>query len=203
MCWYFLPYTYGSLIKTASEMFDLATRHQRDGDQELSYTQYHKYFAVVHYIRTTKEYASDRKFHNLMLGVPNKLRTAIEQMEVLNESLKRRYSLQNSGAVVVGGNDAAATRLAAGDTDRFGRRQTPSPIRPSSTSNNGTASASDGGASHYDADIDVLTFVRLLQDKQTGVLVMDCRPAAEFEASRIAMAGVQTLNVPAELVKPG
>lgn len=207
-----------SLIKTASDIFGLAVEHQRDGDQELSYIQYHKFFNVVHYIRSTKDYASDTKYYNLMLGVPSKLKTAIEQMEVLNASLKRRYTLQN-GIVGVGNNAVApsSATLSAGDYgDRqIDRRKTPSPNRPSTTAtttatsngrnNNGNthSSANDAPSASGGGDIDVLAFVRLLQDKQTGVLVMDCRPAAEFEASRIAMAGVQALNVPAELVKPG
>lgn len=169
-------------------MYSEAERHQLDGDQEMAYIFYYKFFNVVTHIRSTPEYKADTKYFNIMMN-KKKAMNAIEQLALLKESLMRRYSEQNDPpsrppSAGGGGNRDAAWSPSPSDT------RAPSPLPPAK-------------GAHHTVSIDVHEFVRLIKDPQVGVLVMDCRPSEEFAASRIDPEHVPSLNVSQEIVKPG
>lgn len=170
-------------------MYSEAERNQLDGDQEMAYIFYYRFFNVINFIRNTSDYKVDSKFYNAMMN-KKKAVNAIDQMTVLKESLLQRYNELNDieSRPPSGGERGSNSFREAARIQSPSDTRTPSPLPAKSA---------------YTVSIDVHEFVRLIKDPQVGVLVMDCRPREEFDASHIEPEHVLSLNVSEEIVKPG
>lgn len=188
-----------SLIQSSDTLYSEAEKHVREGDEELAYIHFMKYFSLISHISKTEDFSRDRDFYGKLLG-PIKAKTSIEKAELLKRSLirrllllyiifvKRKCKLLFSFRYESKYGNQTIQSLANDHVEK--RYQAPpqtSKIKTNVTTKREIVSVKE----LYD----------LLQMPQFGVLIMDCRPQSDFEASRIIYANC--LNVPEKIIRNG
>lgn len=157
-----------------------AEQYRLDGDEELAYITYMKYFNMLAAIRNKPDYAIHKTTVRQMLGDTASNRRIMDSLELISQSLFLRYEqLRHPAAEPI-----AAAIVGNGRTI----------AKPESST--GGELASDFSSLGL---ITCEELYRRMQEK--SVLVMDCRPSADYEASHLTY--FCAFNVPEELITPG
>jgi len=82
-----------SLCKTAKRLYDEAEKAFIDGDEELSYIYFMKYFNLINTIHKLPDYKKEKKYVSEILGSNEKQTRAFDKVENLSKNLKLRYDL--------------------------------------------------------------------------------------------------------------
>ncbi|XP_033165064.1 ubiquitin carboxyl-terminal hydrolase 8 [Drosophila mauritiana] len=163
------------LLNTARKLYMTAEEYRLDGDEELAYITYMKYFNMLTAIHQKSDYASHKTTVRQMLGDTESNRRIMDTLEKIIHSLRHRYAQQHQ-----------APEPIAPDLVSNGRAGVDSPItQPTQYARLGLITCQD--------------LYRRMQEK--SVLVMDCRPSADYEASHLTY--YCAFNVPEELITPG
>ncbi|XP_016941445.4 ubiquitin carboxyl-terminal hydrolase 8 isoform X1 [Drosophila suzukii] len=163
------------LLNTARKLYMTAEEYRLDGDEELAYITYMKYFNMLTAIHKKSDYASHKSTVRQMLGDTESNRRIMDTLEVIMNSLRHRYAQQRHPVEQIG------TELVSN-----GRVSVEAPATPSTD---------------Y-ARLGLITcqeLYRRMQEK--SVLVMDCRPSADYENSHLTY--YCAFNVPEELITLG
>lgn len=152
-----------------------AEEYRLDGDEELAYITYMKYFNMLTAIHKKSDYPSHKTTVRQMLGDTESNRRIMDTLEEIINSLRHRYAQQHQ-----------APEPIAPDLVSNGRAGVDSPItQPTQYARLGLITCQD--------------LYRRMQEK--SVLVMDCRPSADYEDSHLTY--YCAFNVPEELITPG
>nr|AAM52759.1 SD04548p [Drosophila melanogaster] len=163
------------LLNTARKLYMTAEEYRLDGDEELAYITYMKYFNMLTAIHKKSDYPSHKTTVRQMLGDTESNRRIMDTLEEIINSLRHRYAQQHQ-----------APEPIAPDLVSNGRAGVDSPItQPTQYARLGLITCQD--------------LYRRMQEK--SVLVMDCRPSADYEDSHLTY--YCAFNVPEELITPG
>ncbi|XP_006814000.1 ubiquitin carboxyl-terminal hydrolase 8-like [Saccoglossus kowalevskii] len=173
---------------SASKVFSAAEQQFKLGDEEKSYVLYMKYFNIVKQIHKTKEYKADKKFFTSLLGQSSSI-IAIEKAEILAEHLNKRYSeFQEEEELRKRIEDEERMKLETENDEKEDEK-------------NSNHESLEIVSTCAEGEITPVQLYSLFEDEDASVLLMDVRPATQFEVSRITHR--QCINVPADIIKPG
>lgn len=167
-----------SLLSTAQKVYRKAEECYLDGDEELSYIYFMRYFNLIDFIRKMPDYASNKQQVAKSLGHHKQLSDVLDKTEALSNSLKKRYSelseknqsMQNeANAQMVGNNHGNGEDMDVSMEEETGLSAT--------------------------------ELFKAMKDPKTSLLIMDCRPKADFASSRLNYQ--YCINIPAEIILPG
>uniref|UniRef100_A0A674GGD1 Ubiquitin specific peptidase 8 n=1 Tax=Taeniopygia guttata TaxID=59729 RepID=A0A674GGD1_TAEGU len=82
-----------SYVQSALKIFKAAEESRLDGDEEKAYILYMKYVAVYNLIRKRPDFKQQQDYFHSILG-PTNLKKALDEAEILSDSLKLRYVTQ-------------------------------------------------------------------------------------------------------------
>lgn len=166
------------LLNSLTRLTKECDRCEALGDQEQAYILAMRAFQIISHIRTKPDYRKDKKYFDGMIGV-NTIEKLLLKCENLSQALTERYQkrkeqtrLADPGPVI---QEPESKVIPEKDPD-------PRPTRAS-----GTLTAKE--------------LKKLMDQKSTAFLLLDARPRADFEATRIKHPYV--LNVPGEILVPG
>ncbi|XP_034486104.1 ubiquitin carboxyl-terminal hydrolase 8 isoform X2 [Drosophila innubila] len=166
------------LLNTARKLFHNAEDYRRNGDQELAYISYMKYFNMLSTIRKKSDYAQNKGMVREVLGDTGANRRIMDTLERISDSLSKRYEAQMPVNV-----NLNSTLISP-------------PSEPIDDKSNLVT------ASEAYANLGIISCEALFQRmQQQSVLVMDCRSSADYEVSRLTYSCA--FNVPEELITPG
>lgn len=166
------------LLSTAQKVYRKAEECYLDGDEELSYIYFMRYFNLIDFIRKMPDYASNKQQVAKSLGHHKQLSDVLDKTEALSNSLKKRYSelseknqsMQNeANAQLVGNNHGNGEDMDVSMEEETGLSAT--------------------------------ELFKAMKDPKTSLLIMDCRPKADFASSRLNYQ--YCINIPAEIILPG
>ncbi|XP_034663563.1 ubiquitin carboxyl-terminal hydrolase 8 isoform X1 [Drosophila subobscura] len=168
------------LLLTARKLFMTAEEYRLDGDEELAYISYMKYFKVITAIRQKPDYQSHKVQVKEALGDTEANRRIMDSLELITDSLSMRYSKLQKQTTAL--------------------HSQPEPIR------NGGGKALKSATSSTQATeytrLGVVSCQELFERMhEKSVLVMDCRSSADYEKSHLTY--VCAFNVPEDLITPG
>ncbi|XP_017057189.1 ubiquitin carboxyl-terminal hydrolase 8 isoform X1 [Drosophila ficusphila] len=163
------------LLNTAQKLYMTAEEYRLDGDEELAYITYMKYFNMLTAIRKKSDYASHKTTVRQMLGDTESNRRIMDTLEMIINSLRQRYAQQRQPLEQIGSELVSNGRAIA---------ESPT-TQPTDFARLGLISCQE--------------LYRRMQEK--SVLVMDCRPSADYEASHLTY--YCAFNVPEELITLG
>lgn len=144
-----------------------------DGDEERSYVLYMKFMGIMAKLTRLPDYQKQKQQVTKILGTNETMRKHLDKLEVLSSSLKARYALKNA------------------------EKAESSPIEID-------AAPLESSLSTSQLEIKNVIDCRELftkMEEQTKLLIMDCRPEADYELSK--MTYKYTLNVPEPLLTLG
>ncbi|XP_048750145.2 ubiquitin carboxyl-terminal hydrolase 8-like isoform X2 [Ostrea edulis] len=181
------------LLKSAEKIHKEAELHESLGDEEKAYIMCMKYFNVVTLIRKSAEYKKHKDYFDSLIGQKNLLKS-INKAEELSANLKDRYELAEAEEV--------ASKLSPLEDNPHPKEE---PVRteeevkkPIETENTDKPVEP---APQADGRITPVELYRLLNDKETNLIIMDVRPASQYGESHIKHDAC--ISVPAEVIKPG
>jgi ubiquitin C-terminal hydrolase len=192
-------------VKAVEKLFSTAEKVLMDGDEELAYVYFMKYFNVVQAIRKLAEYKKNKQFYDDMIGNKN-LMTAIQKAEELSASLKSRYEEREAVEVSSKLSQLTTTAAAAADCkDDIVDSCQPASVSVDKPPADGVviATENDRVKSFIDSTggITVNKLYQLLQTGEVSVIIMDVRSRSDFVLSH--MKTMDCISVPAESLKPG
>ncbi|KAH8314999.1 ubiquitin carboxyl-terminal hydrolase 8 isoform X1 [Drosophila kikkawai] len=163
------------LLNTTRKLYVAAEEYRLDGDEELAYITYMKYFNMLTAIRKKSDYAIHKTTVRQMLGDTASNRRIMDSLELISQSLLLRY-------------EQLQCPVAEPIASIVGNGQEPK--------------SSTGELATNFARLGLITceeLYRRMQEK--SVLVMDCRSSADYEVSHLTY--FCAFNVPEELITPG
>lgn len=173
------------LLETARKLFAEAEKQYREGDEEMAYVFYTKYFNLLNSIYKKRDYPQSKQLIRQMLGDNRTNKMTMDRLEALTSSLHERYDRLNAKSSYK--KDALFAQALN-----------------SSHSNDSDRSRSISPKTN-DIDIESLRLMSCQQlfesMKSQNVLVMDCRSSKDYEMSRLNYA--LAFNVPQELINHG
>ncbi|XP_030572237.1 ubiquitin carboxyl-terminal hydrolase 8 isoform X1 [Drosophila novamexicana] len=171
------------LLNTARKLYLTAEDYRLDGDQELAYITYMKYFNMLSAIRGKSDYNQHKLTVRQVLGDTDSNRRIMDTLELINTSLRKRYEQ----LLPPGGGNAKTNGAPI------------SPPLPSVEPIDEKGSLASAAAF---AQLGVITCEALFRRmQQKSVLVMDCRNSADYNNSHLTY--YCAFNVPEELITPG
>lgn len=167
-----------------------AEDYRLDGDQELAYISYMKYFNMLSAIRKQSDYAQHKTTVRQALGDTETNRRIMDTLETISNSLEKRYDLLSP-------SPSPSTPSQA--------MQQKTPLQSASNANTinppVTNPGGDGNPIQF-SQLGVISCEALFQRMQNkSVLVMDCRSSSDYENSHLTY--YCAFNVPEELITPG
>uniref|UniRef100_UPI00398E5957 ubiquitin carboxyl-terminal hydrolase 8 isoform X2 n=1 Tax=Pristiophorus japonicus TaxID=55135 RepID=UPI00398E5957 len=204
-------------VTSACKIFKAAEECRLDRDEEKAYVLYMKYLAVYDLIRKKADFKNQQDYYLSLLG-PTSFRKAIEEAERLSESLKLRYEeaevckkleenerlweekrKQQEEAKSKGRDNSlkAATRSSS-DLDGIKKRN----LKEDSE----LSEIKETSAERHDSPRGAISAEKLfamIQDENTGVMIMDARSYKDYQESHIHVARSCCISVPEEAVNPG
>lgn len=174
-------------------MYEAAEKYLKEGDEELSYIFFMRYFDLINQIRNTEDYSKEKQYITQMLGGKSRQLAAMDKAEVLSKSLEKRYEKLAA--------KESETLLKTTDTDSLNNQ-----IK--------TDEYKDGQSdSMLNCENDIENFskplttntceelYKMTQDPKASLLIMDCRPQKDFESSRLHYP--HCVNIPQDIIKDG
>lgn len=169
------------LLNTARKLYLTAEDYCREGDQELAYINYMKYFNMLSVIRDKSDYNQHKLTVRQVLGDTESNRRIMDTLELISKSLSTRYEQL-----------LLPTSMNGGDSISL-----PSPALEPISETRSLAKMT----STY-AQLGVISCEALFQRMQLkSVLVMDCRSSSDYDNSHLTY--YCAFNVPEELITPG
>ncbi|XP_001359977.2 ubiquitin carboxyl-terminal hydrolase 8 isoform X1 [Drosophila pseudoobscura] len=166
------------LLSTARKLFMKAEQYRLEGDEEMAYINYMKYFNIIKAIRSKPDYTTHKVQVRESLGDTEANRRIMDSLEMIADSLCERYRQLH---------------------------KPPSPAAPLNQTETISHSKPQGAASPHATEyarLGVVSCEELYQRiSEKSVLVMDCRPSADYERSHLTY--FCAFNVPEELITPG
>ncbi|EDV93611.1 GH18183 [Drosophila grimshawi] len=170
------------LLNTARKLLLTAEDYRLDGDQELAYITYMKYFNMLSSIRAKSDYNQHKQSVRQMLGDADSNRRIMDTLEQISTSLSKRYNMllpRSNGASI-----SSTLLLPMPPAEPVGETKSIAPA-----------------AAQY-AQLGVISCETLFQRmQQKSVLVMDCRSSGDYNHSHLTY--YCAFNVPEELISPG
>lgn len=162
-----------------------AEDYRLDGDQELAYISYMKYFNMLSAIRKQSDYAQHKTTVRQALGDTETNRRIMDTLETISNSLEKRYDLLSPSPSTPSQQKTPLQSASNANT-----------INPPVTNPSG-----DGNPIQF-SQLGVISCEALFQRMQNkSVLVMDCRSSSDYENSHLTY--YCAFNVPEELITPG
>lgn len=175
-----------SLLETAQKLIMEAEKYYRDGDEEMAYVFYTRYFNLLHSIHKRPDYIESKPLIRQMLGDNRSNKMTMDRLEALANSLNDRYDRLN----------AKATKVATLSSNA---------VQASASISNNDRSRSNSPRCNNIVDISAMRLMSCQQlfeaMKAQDVLVLDCRSADDYKSSHLNYA--LSLNVPEELIQAG
>uniref|UniRef100_A0A182NZ17 Ubiquitin carboxyl-terminal hydrolase n=1 Tax=Anopheles dirus TaxID=7168 RepID=A0A182NZ17_9DIPT len=165
------------VCKSARKLIEQSERHYINRDEELAYVGYMRLMNVVQVIRRNKDYARKKEAVTRLLGTQKDFVRIFEKLEKLKDSLETRYQERARQKAPTAG--ASRATVDAG-------RDAPVAFVPPAVQRQ-TVNATELHA--------------MLNDCGVSMLIMDCRPSKDFEASHLRYSFL--VNVPEHLLVPG
>lgn len=181
------------LLSTAQKLLEDAERCQLDGDEELSYIQYMKFFKLIDCISKMPDYKQHKKLVKQYLGSNEEMTMIMDKVAVISKSLQSRYkslsdkkkAMEEMNSVSYDNASASNNRLAYQTYDlQSGTKATP----------NGLIDVHSLGI------ISCEELHRLIRGSES-VLIMDCRSKTDFQNSHLNFQWC--INVPEEYIQAG
>ncbi|KAH8336607.1 hypothetical protein KR074_012323 [Drosophila pseudoananassae] len=167
------------LLNTARKLYFTAEEYRLEGDEELAYITYMKYFNMLSAIRKKSDYANHKSAVRQMLGDTDANRRIMDSLEIIANSLAHRYALLCKPSTVESIADFVNGRT----------------VVESST----TTIASQAEDFSRLGLISCQELYRRMQEKT--VLVMDCRSSSDYDISHLTY--YCAFNVPEEVIVSG
>lgn len=163
------------------------------GDSEASYVNFMKYLNLVSLIRKTPDYRKDEKFFNQLLGTKN-VASAIENAEILQEELVRRYSDRAEEASVR--EKLAMLDLQEQEANQVKEKEDKEKLQKKreDEEKGKIPPLPDNVMSSWNLDA-------IIKQKSTSFVIFDVRPSEEFKESHIKHPSC--FSVPEEILRPG
>ncbi|CAL1537539.1 unnamed protein product [Lymnaea stagnalis] len=181
------------IVRSSNKVFQDAETFDSQGDEEKAFVLYLKYFNIIKQIKTKAEYKKQKEYFDKLLSMKNQIK-AIERAEKLSESLKERYDLKKA--------EALAKKLSL--------REVKEDAASSITKENDEKEnvlpkeaeiATEAEPVNKSGSIKCINLCGLLRDTVTKVVLMDVRPAEDFNKSHISFT--DCISVPHDILVPG
>ncbi|KAM6119431.1 ubiquitin carboxyl-terminal hydrolase 8 isoform 2-T2 [Pterocles gutturalis] len=194
-----------SYVQSALKIFKAAEESRLDRDEEKAYILYMKYVTVYNFIKKRPDFKQQQDYFHSILG-PTNLKKAIEEAEILSDSLKLRYE-----------EAEVRKRLEERDRQELQKKQEPKDDGKSSAKNssesavdskgksqriNGERKHSLEGKDQCDSLSGAVTAEKLfamMSDKNIELIIMDARRLKDYQESCIP----RSISVPEEAISPG
>lgn len=181
------------MLISCKKLYDEAEKHRREGDEELAYVFYMRYFNLLHSIRNKPDYLTLKQNVHDVLGGNSSQKKCMDKLELLTNSLRRRYELQ-----------AQAKSLSSSFAGYKGNYDDLSASQKFDLLKNGdkvAVSSPKAGDINF-KDLNSITCEELFQKiQEKSVLIMDCRSAEDYAQSHLTYEWC--FNVPEELIQDG
>jgi len=180
-----------ALCQSSEKVFKEAVIQKDIGDEEKAYVFFYKYIECVQKIQKNPEYKKDAKYYQSMYNIQKNSKKAIETLEALSKSLDHRYEEKK-----------VAENIAKLDGELIDSEA--KAIKLDINSNKKAGSPIVNGLDKVDPKEYLITYKKLyslINEKSTSFLVLDTRPAADYQNSSIKIP--QSLNVPEIFLRPG
>jgi len=167
------------------------------GDEEKAYVLYFKYIELIGIIKKKQEFKSDEKYYKSMFNIPKNYKKAVEALEVLTESLEKRYNerlkletLKEISDEVENNKIAKRNKVKFDINSNENLTSTPIVVK------NGLKAPDD-----KDYIITHKQLFSLISEKSSSFFIFDTRSTDEYQNSCISLP--QSLNIPEHILKPG
>lgn len=175
-------------LHSSSEKLIKEAVHQSDmGDEERAYVLYMKFVNIYQKIRAHKEYKADKKYWDSMMGDKKTYKIAIEELEVLQKALERRYAAKELDQVHLKLSKSTITKGDVNGNDDIAadRNEVPDAKEPVEQQNIVTAQK----------------LFSLIKEKCTTFFILDTRSAADYQSSHVSLP--TSINIPESILIPG
>uniref|UniRef100_A0A1I8Q2N6 Ubiquitin carboxyl-terminal hydrolase n=1 Tax=Stomoxys calcitrans TaxID=35570 RepID=A0A1I8Q2N6_STOCA len=186
------------LLETAKKLYEEAEKNFRKGDQEMAYVLYTRYFNLLNTIYKKRDYLESKPLIRQMLGDNRSNKMTMDRLEMLTESLNKRYDILNAKASAekehrenIGGGSVN------GSLSHFN-----STLGSASPKTNAVANSATAAGNGFPTSLRLMSCQQLFDAMLTqNVLVMDCRSSEDYKMSHLNYA--LAFNVPQELIQYG
>lgn len=165
------------IARSANTVLTEAKKKHKEGDDELAYVFYMKYFGLLNFIKSSTDYAKEKDFVRKLLGPNDNVKAYMDVVATIQKSLSDRYEEKKS---------KNENRIVTNENNK--REKSPEQEELDTTTG-------------QQRTIECSELFALISDPSVSMLIMDCRPAEEFAASRILFKSL--LNVPDSIICRG
>ncbi|KFV09476.1 Ubiquitin carboxyl-terminal hydrolase 8 [Pterocles gutturalis] len=199
-----------SYVQSALKIFKAAEESRLDRDEEKAYILYMKYVTVYNFIKKRPDFKQQQDYFHSILG-PTNLKKAIEEAEILSDSLKLRYE-----------EAEVRKRLEERDRQELQKKQEPKDDGKSSAKNSSESAVDSKGksqringerkhslegkdqcdslsASVFQGAVTAEKLFAMMSDKNIELIIMDARRLKDYQESCIP----RSISVPEEAISPG
>lgn len=105
------------LVQSAERIYRHAEKQYLDGDEEMAYVYYNRYFNMLNRIHQRPEYPNNKSLIRQTLGGNRTNKMRMDRLEIISKSLAERYDLLNNklGTTTTGATTGATTGTTTGN----------------------------------------------------------------------------------------
>lgn len=191
------------LVESARKLLREADKYYREGDEELAYVLYMKYFNLLHCIHRKPDYAEHKQNVRQALGGNSNNKLTMNKLEELSTSLTRRYEAKQLAKTVPQSPATVAASLKQTELVRNYNELSASEKFDILKGDPVSSTTTNSYNSYYSLQsLNVIKCEELFERmKKNNVLIMDCRPSKDYEMSHLTYH--YTINVPEEIISAG
>ncbi|XP_050327613.1 ubiquitin carboxyl-terminal hydrolase 8 isoform X1 [Bactrocera neohumeralis] len=191
------------LVESARKLIREADKYYREGDEELAYVLYMKYFNLLHCIHRKPDYAEHKQTVRLALGGNSNNKLTMNKLEELSTSLTRRYEAKQLANTTMKSPAIVTASLKQNERARDYNELSASEKFDLLKGDSVSLATANSYSGYYSLQsLNVIKCEELFERmKQNNVLIMDCRPSKDFETSHLTYH--YTMNVPEEIISAG
>lgn len=205
------------LVQSARKIFDHAEKQYCEGDEEMAYIYYNRYFNMLNRIHQRPDYQNNKTLIRQTLGGNRTNKMRMDRLEVISKSLVDRYDLLKKSTAlnndVTSGDSGNLTSVTSpvslmlsptnSNQNTSNKQQS---LKNSQTNGHRSRSSSPIGSSFQEEEVfrnlSLITHDQLFECMRLqNVLIMDCRSSSDYKTSHLNYAVL--LNVPEEHIKAG
>ena len=157
---------------------------------------YMKYFNVIQKIVAHKEYKEDRKYWDTVVKINKNTKSVIEQLEVLDEKLEKRYSGKDLEKVK---KKLAETSITNGDVN--GNTNVATDLNDKTDKEKLESESFEKKTEDQSYHVTSNKLYSLIKEKCTSFFILDTRPTPDYQTSHVKIA--TSINVPEAILSPG
>ncbi|XP_061498123.1 ubiquitin carboxyl-terminal hydrolase 8 isoform X1 [Anopheles gambiae] len=175
------------ICRSARKLMEQCDENYIKRDEELAYVGYMKLINLVQVIRKNKDYARKKEAITRLLGTQSDFNRIFEKLSKLKNSLEARYeerARQRGGSATL--SRAVELERASNGRQPVVGKEAPIVV-PIASGQKQSVTATELHA--------------MINDSRVSMLIMDCRPAKDYEASHLRYAYL--VNVPEHLLVAG